>query len=65
MESERHRDIFDENLKRLLEAARQEDSGFQAHLLDRAKRFAGTFPFEKVVFKVWSVSLLAVVAVSG
>jgi ferric-dicitrate binding protein FerR (iron transport regulator) len=34
MESESHRDILDENLKKLLGAARQEDSGFQAHLWD-------------------------------
>ncbi len=38
MESESHRDIFDENLKRLLEASWQEDSGFQAHLLDVVRR---------------------------
>jgi len=34
MESESPHDIFDENLRRLLKAARQEDSGFQTRLLD-------------------------------
>jgi len=33
MESEPHRDIFDENLKRLLETTREKDSGFQTRLL--------------------------------
>jgi len=37
MESESHRDILDENLKRLLEAALEEDSGFQARLLDAVR----------------------------
>ncbi len=34
MESESDRDIFDENLRRLLEATRQRDSGFQTRLAD-------------------------------
>ncbi len=34
MESESHRDILDENLKRLLAAAGKEDSAFQARLMD-------------------------------
>jgi ferric-dicitrate binding protein FerR (iron transport regulator) len=38
MKSESHRDILDENLKRLLEAARQEDSGFQTHLVDVVRK---------------------------
>jgi ferric-dicitrate binding protein FerR (iron transport regulator) len=37
MESESHHDIFDENLRKLLAAARQEDSGFQSRLLDAVR----------------------------
>jgi ferric-dicitrate binding protein FerR (iron transport regulator) len=37
MESESDRDIFDENLRRLLEATRQESSGFQTRLLDTVR----------------------------
>ncbi|MEN6578234.1 MAG: FecR family protein [Phycisphaerales bacterium] len=37
MESESPHDIFDENLRRLLKAARQEDSGFQTRLLEAVR----------------------------
>lgn len=38
MESEPRRDILDENLRKLLDAAREEDSGFQARLLNAVQR---------------------------
>jgi ferric-dicitrate binding protein FerR (iron transport regulator) len=38
MESESPHDIFDENLKRLLEAARQEDSGLQGRLVHAVRQ---------------------------
>jgi ferric-dicitrate binding protein FerR (iron transport regulator) len=41
MESESQRNILDENLRRLLEAAREEDSGFQMRLLDAVREEVG------------------------
>jgi len=65
MESEPPRDIFDENLKRLLEAAREDDSGFQSRLLaavrEEVRRERSAMRRRLVVRGLWAAVGIAAV----